>query len=62
MTEFSGGSAEPKNSRLAPTRLCFILTTSSPPFSSPPHPQDVIPADVATGMPLYNCSLQVGCN
>lgn len=54
MTEFSGGSAEPKNSRLAPTRLCFILTTSFPPFSSSPHPQDVIPADVATGMHFYN--------
>jgi hypothetical protein len=49
MTEFFGGSAEPKNSRPAPTRLCFILTTSShtPP---PPHSQDVLPADVATGM------------
>ncbi|KAJ5399656.1 Mitochondrial protein [Penicillium sp. CMV-2018d] len=35
MTEFSGGSAEPKNSRLAPTRLCFILTTSSPPSRLP---------------------------
>lgn len=58
MTEFSGGSAEPKNYRLAPTRLCFILTTSdptSPPF--PPHPsQDVIPADVATGMLFYSLS------
>ncbi|KAJ5349113.1 Mitochondrial protein [Penicillium brevicompactum] len=30
MTEFFGGSAEPKNSRPAPTRLCFILSTSSP--------------------------------
>lgn len=49
MTEFFGGSAEPKNSRPAPTRLCFILSTSSP-TPSPSHPQDVLPADVATGM------------
>lgn len=49
MTEFSGGSAEPKNSRPAPTRLCFTLTTSSP-TPPPSHPQDVLPADVATGM------------
>lgn len=48
MTEFFGGSAEPKNSRPAPTRLCFILSTSSP-TPPPSHPQDVLPADVATG-------------
>jgi hypothetical protein len=54
MTEFFGGSAEPKNSRLAPTRLCFILTTSFH-TPSPPHPQDVLPADVATGMDALLC-------
>ena len=48
MTEFSGGSAEPKNSSSLP---------APPPFSSSPHPQDVIPADVATGMHFYNCLL-----
>ena len=61
MTEFSGGSAEPKNSRPAPTRLCFILTTSSP-TPPPSHPQDVLPADVATGtQPALICFQLICC-